>query len=395
MEMGSVDDRNLVHSAARAFQRHFGQSSIVCGYAPGRVEILGNHTDYNGGAVLAAAIDRHVVVVGRRRTDRQVRVVSATLDGQASFDLDEITPTATAEWSHYVQGVFGVLQSAGCELGGAELAIDSSVPAGAGVSSSAALTSAIAMAIQQLYPFELSRLDLARLLRRAEHEYAGVHCGLLDPFTVLHGADGQFVLLDCADDSHVLAPLPQPAPAVVLCQSGVERRLGADAPYNLRRGECEQALAACNEHLGEAFPALCAVPLASFREIAERIQDTPRKRAAHVLEEHARVFAARDALRRAELGQLGTLLFESHVSSQTQFENSCPELDRLLRIGQQHAGLIGGRLCGAGWGGCMLFVVQADQVEDFCAHMQKVAHVAEGALHVCQVCDGASGRHLS
>ena len=378
--------------AAAAFAAEYGRTPSACGVGPARVEILGNHTDYNGGSVLTAAIDRYVVAVGRPAAAPVVRVRSLNFSAAVEFRLDELVPGPPSDWSNYVKAVFAGLREAGVQTGGMDLVFAADVPVGAGLSSSAAFETALAMLILQAHPHPLDRLELARRLQRGEHDFAGVRCGLLDQFSSLFGEDDRLLMLDCGSSTHELLTLPSPSPALVLCHCGVTRALGRDAPYNVRRAECEQAAERLASLLRRPVANLCAVSSVDLERVESELAEPWRSRASHVIGEHERVLAAGAHLRAGELQAFGRLLTASHESSRDQFENSCPALDRLWAAAVRQPGCWGSRLCGAGWGGCTVSLVRPEAVEAFLAAMR--AEAAVGEIHVCWASRGAEGHPL-
>ncbi len=388
---------SLLRRTAEAFAARYGRAPAACGVGPGRVEILGNHTDYNGGSVLTAAIDRHVVAVGRPIADPVVRVHALDLTASAEFRLDTLSPEGGADWSNYVKAVFAVLRQAGVRLGGMELAVAGDVPLGAGLSSSAALEAAVATLILRMHPHPLEKLELARLLQRGENEFTGVRCGLLDQFAALHGEADRVIFLNCLTGAHETLTLGSPAPALVLCHSGVSRELGQSASYNLRRAECEQAAACLSRLLGRPVPGLCTISSAELARLAPEVPEPWRSRARHVIAEHERVLAAREFLCQGAVDRLGPLLAESHASSRTLFENSCPALDRLCAAAARQEGCLGARLCGAGWGGCILALVVPEAVETFVAGLRQAPELSTLSpvdIQVCRASPGARAWYL-
>ncbi len=368
------------------------------GIAPGRVEILGNHTDYNGGAVLTAAIDRYVVVVGRATPGTQVRIWSCNLELAGEFSAAGLRPDVRPDWTSYVKSVFAMLGGAGVAAGGMDLVIASDVPTGAGLSSSAALEASVARAVLQAYPASIEPLTLARLLQRGENEYAKVQCGLLDQFSTIHGSADRVIYLDCASGAHETLSLGSPAPAIAVVDSRVSRQLGHDAPYNTRRRECEEAKAALERRLGRRLAGLCEATPDDLERAASAIPEPPLSRARHVIGEHERVLAAKAALSEGDIDRFGRLMEQSHRSSQRYFENSCEALDRLCALAAQQPGYIGGRLCGGGWGGCTVNLVAAGAVNDFVDGMEQAVTqwpAPRPVVHVCYASDGATGQTLA
>ena len=387
----------LIARAAEVFLRCYGRSPTACGVGPGRVEVLGNHTDYNGGCVLTAAIDRHVVAVGRPIARPAVRVHSVDLDSSAEFDLDASGSERCTGWAGYVESVFAALRQVGARAGGMEVVVCGDVPLGSGLSSSAAIEAAVAMLILQLHPHRIDKLELARLLQRGENEFTRVRCGLLDQFSSIHGEDDRVIFLDCSTGAHEMLTLGCPAPAIVICNSGVTRELGHSAPYNVRRSECEQSAALLGRLLDRTIPGLCTVSHQELAAAAPHIPEPLLSRSRHVIEEHERVLAARELLRTGSADRLGQLLTKSHESSRSLFENSCAALDRLCAAAARQPGCLGTRLCGAGWGGCTVTLVVADAVDSFVEGMRRWSE-ASGAsaadVQVCYATEGARGWQL-
>lgn len=388
----------LVERAARVFSARFGGPPVVCGTAPGRVEILGNHTDYNGGCTLTAAIDRHVVAVGRPTDEDVVRAQSLDFRTPAEFHVDELLPEPGGSWGSYVKAAFAALRWAGVPVGGAELVVASDVPVGAGLGSSAALEAAVAMLVLQLYPHPIESQKLAALLQRGEHEFVGVRCGLLDQFSSLHGQSDRVIFLDCASCHHEALSLGPRPPAIVVCDSRVRRQLRRDAPYNIRRRECEAAGQRFSRLLGRELSGLCGVSSADLQNVGCDVPEPLLSRAWHVIGEHERVIAARDYLCAGEVHRLGALMIESHKSSLTRFENSCAALDWLCEVVADQPGYLGGRLCGAGWGGCTVNLVAPDAVEAFLVGMRRSLEPSSDypppEIHVCHASNGARGERL-
>jgi galactokinase len=331
--------------------------------APGRVNLIGEHTDYNDGFVLPAAIDRFTTVDVRPRADRVVEVDAADLGERDSFSLDAIDRTGS--WRDYVRGVVGLLALEH----GADLRIESDVPRGAGLSSSAALEVAVGRALSDL-PGD----RLALLAQRAENEFVGVQCGIMDQFTAALARAGHALLLDCRDLSYRHIPIPNGV-VIVVCDSHVERRL-ASSGYNDRRAACEEAA----RLLGVA-----ALRDATLEQVAA-LPEELRKRARHVVTENARTLAAADALGAGDLETVGELMLESHVSMRDDYEIVPAELDDLAARVRAVDGCYGSRLTGGGFGGCTVALVAADAVGDARAAVERAGATA----YVCRASDGAT-----
>jgi galactokinase len=342
-----------------AFRRRFGRPAQLVADAPGRVNLIGEHTDYNEGHVLPLAIDRTVAVAAAPRADA-VHAYSLDYDQEDCFSLAEIRSLPDGGWRNYVRGVAWALREAEHGVRGLQLAVTGDVPLGAGLSSSAALEVAVAGAFSASGEIPLDPRELALLAQRAENDFVGVQCGIMDQLAAVFGQPDHALLIDCRslDVEAVPLTLEERGVAVVIVDSAVRRSLG-DSPYNERRRECAQAAAA----LG--VPTLRDV---APDELEARRGELPPElyhRARHVVTEEARVAAAGDALRRGDLETLGRLLFQSHKSLRDDFQVSCPDLDLLVDVAARAEGVLGARLTGAGFGGCTLNLVRRGALDAF------------------------------
>ncbi|MGD8625443.1 MAG: galactokinase, partial [Anaerolineae bacterium] len=296
-----MDSSDLAAGVQAAFHRAYGYAPRGLFRAPGRVNLIGEHTDYNDGFVLPMAIDRAVWVAAAPRDDRQVRLLALSLgdDALASFALDGLAPDPRARWTNYVRGVLAMLEGAGHRLGGLDLVYDGDVPIGAGLSSSAAVEVAVATAANRLFDLGLPGLALARLAQQAEHAFAGTRCGLMDQLISAEGRAGHALLIDCRTFEWQAVPLPADQ-AVVVCDTGKRRGLAGSA-YNRRRAQCEEAA----RRLGVA--ALRDLDVETFEARAGELPALLRRRARHVVRENDRTLVAAEALRRGDPAGLGLL----------------------------------------------------------------------------------------
>ncbi len=354
--------------ATRAFEERFGGMPAVRARAPGRVNLIGEHTDYNEGFVLPIAIDRAVWVVARPRPDRRVHLLAADFMEEAAFSLDELRPGGVRGWAAYPAGVAWALEEAGFRLPGLEGTVAGDVPIGSGLSSSAALEVAFAMAWMALGGDEVPRMELARLCQRAENEFVGVRCGIMDQMAALFGRRGHALLIDCRSLETRLVPLPAGA-VVLVADSGVRRELAASA-YNERRAQCEEAVRRLRERYPE-IRALRDVSPAQLEAARGVLPELIYRRARHVVTENERVLHAVAALERGDLSAFGELLNASHESLQRDYEVSIPELDVLVEAARSVPGVYGARLTGAGFGGSILAVVRREAVP---AASEAIAH---------------------
>ncbi len=350
--------------AARVRAEHearYGRPPEVVAYAPGRVEILGNHTDYNEGLVLAAAIDAGTCVAVSRDGGPGLRVWSGHQGEERVIGPGAIRPDPAAPWTNYVRGVVHGLVGHGFDPAGLCLTVSSDIPLGAGLSSSAAFEVATALALARVGGLELDRLTVARLCKRAEHEFAGVRCGLLDQLTSLAGEADALVALDFREVTATPVPLDA-GMRFVLLNTRVSHAL-VDGEYNQRRAQCEAAREFFAGVLDRPVTALRDVTWDDWQARAPKPDPQTAARAAHVIGENERVTRGRAALGRGDFAEFGALMSASHDSSRLYFENSCRELDFLVAEAARTSGVLGARLSGGGFGGSVVALVEASAAE--------------------------------
>ena len=358
--------------------------------APGRINIIGEHTDYNEGFVLPAAVNRCVLAAVGPRNDRTVQVHSANLRRSARFDVDRIRPAARS-WANYVRGVAWALQEKGARLPGLDIAIESDVPIGGGLSSSAALEVAAAYAWNATARLRISRRSLALLCRKAENEFVGVPCGIMDQFTAAMGKRGCAILLDCRSLEWEAVALDDRSVRFVVADTGVRRAL-ASSEYAVRRKQCEEAV----EVMRASIPGIRSLRDVShddFLRLRTRLRGVLRRRTRHVLTENARVHQAVKALKDGDWAQVGVLLNASHESLRKDYEVSSPELDTMVALARQVDGVYGSRLMGGGFGGCTISIVHADALDEFERHVAKgyaAAFDRRPSIYACTAESGAS-----
>ncbi|HWP63227.1 MAG TPA: galactokinase [Candidatus Binatia bacterium] len=331
--------------------------------APGRVNLIGEHTDYNEGFVLPVAIDREIRIAAARQDDRRVEVVFLTTGERGAFSLDDLGPARTGSIA-YVAGVAWALQEAGATLAGLRAVVASNLPIGAGLSSSAALELAAAWAL--LGPagpaaLGLDPMGLARLCQRAENEFVGVRCGLMDQFAAALGDPQGALLLDCRSLAWRVVPLPLASHALVVCHTGSARRLDASA-YNERRAACERAVAVLAAH-DPAVRSLRDLGPDRLADLAPLLDPITLARVRHVVTENERVGATVRALEAGDLGAVGAAFAASHASLRDDYGVSSPELDAMVEIATSVEGVVGARMTGAGFGGCTVNLVRRDAVD--------------------------------
>jgi galactokinase len=332
------------------------------------VNLIGEHTDYNDGFVLPMAIDRRTVVAASKRDDRKVLVASKTLGTSDVFDLDH--PRRRGTWLDYVEGTAQCLEARGTKLVGANLLIDSDVPSGSGLSSSAALEIAVAFAMTSFSnPKTLSRIDLALAGQAAEQTYVGAMSGIMDQLIAALGEIDHVLLIDCRTLEPKLVHFAPPAALVVICNTGVEHEL-ASSEYNRRRAECERGV----EILRRTLPgvrALRDVSLAQLEKFSDQLGDPVRKRCRHVVTENERTLAAARAVADNDLARLGHLMAASHRSLREDYEVTCPELDLCVDVACSQPGVYGARMTGGGFGGCTVNLVERDAFGALCDALRR------------------------
>lgn len=371
------------HDAAQHFAAIFGEPPKLVVRAPGRVNLIGEHTDYNDGFVLPLAIDRAIWIALRPRGDRRVVVHSIDYHQMGEFALDGLEH-AKAGWIEYLKGTAWSLEDVGHRLVGWEGIVVGDVPLGAGLSSSAALEMATARAFAAVSNVAWEPSMMAKLGQRAENKWIGVNCGIMDQLISAAGKADHALLIDCRSLETQPVPFP-PGTAVVVLDTSTRRGL-VDSAYNQRRAQCEAA--------AEFFqvPALRDVTPKRFLEVSRDLDDLTQRRARHVVTENDRTLQAVDAMRRGEVVALGTLMNKSHESLRDDYEVSSDALNAMVESAQAHPACYGARMTGAGFGGCAVALIQADAADDF---VQATARVYQAktnhtpAIYVCRATDGA------
>jgi galactokinase len=369
MERSVVRQAGPVRQAISLFRDRFGSEPVLCASAPGRINLLGEHTDYNGGPVLPFAIDRRTAVAA---TEDEGWTVVSQVDGTVRA-IDPTRPEP-GSWTAYIGGVVRVLQARGLAPAGARLAVASSVPIGAGLSSSAALTVAAARSLVGLTGRRLSPAALADIAYRAEHDEVGVRCGRMDQIVSAQARPGHAMLIETASGAISHVPFDH---SVWLLDTGVRHRL-ADGQYNRRREECEVALRLVREQ-GLGTDHLAGIAASELEALVRAIPAPWSLRLRHVVSETARTREAARALARHDLGELGRLLVEGHESLRRDFESSCPEADHLVESAMQH-GALGARLTGAGWGGAVVVLFPPDRAAPSTGEIQERFRQAFGRV---------------
>lgn len=356
------------------FKDHFGDNPTLLVRAPGRINLIGEHTDYNNGFVLPAAIDKAIYFAISSRKDQKCNLYAYDLEDSHEFSLDNLQKSEKG-WANFLIGVLAEIIAKGKQINaGFNVVFGGDVPLGAGLSSSAAVESGIGFALNELYNLGFSKLDLALIAQQAEHKYAGVNCGIMDMFASIHGKTNAVIKLDCQDLSFEYFPFDFPEYSLILCNTGVKHNLG-DSEYNQRRAECEEGI----RILQSAFPqveSLRDVTMRMLSSQADKLSPVVYNRCKYVVEEIERVSVACKALESADLKTFGQKMYETHEGLSQEYEVSCTELDFLVEQSQNFEAVVGARMMGGGFGGCTINLVKADAVDEFIEKISFAYHQA-------------------
>ncbi|EEX91486.1 galactokinase [Vibrio orientalis CIP 102891 = ATCC 33934] len=378
---------DLIQNVKTSFAQVLGYAPSHIIQAPGRVNLIGEHTDYNDGFVLPCAINYQTVVAATKRDDNIVRVVSVDYANEIDqFDItEEITFQQDKMWANYIRGVVKCLLARGYQFSGADIAVSGNVPQGAGLSSSAALEVVIGQTFKVLFNLEISQAEIALNGQQAENEFVGCNCGIMDQMISAEGQENHAMLLDCRSLETTAVSMPEDM-AVVIINSNKKRGL-VDSEYNTRREQCEEAARIFG------VKALRDVTIEQFNNKVNELDAMVAKRARHVISENDRTVEAAEALRKHDMQRMGELMALSHASMRDDFEITVPEIDTLVDIVKQVIGEQGGvRMTGGGFGGCIVSVMPPALVEKVKAAVEEKYQAATGlkeSIYVCQAKDGA------
>jgi galactokinase len=355
----------MIKKLQQAFRERFNKEPLIIG-APGRVNLIGEHTDYNNGFVLPAAVDKRIYVAIAPNDTDTVNVFANQFNDSYSFSLNVTEPHTG--WMNYLLGVTYHIQQHGKKIGGVDVLIDGDIPVGAGMSSSAALCSGYGFALNELFQLGLSRMELAFIGQKTEHTFVGVQCGIMDQFASLHGKKGHVMKLDCRSLEYEYIPFDFPEYKIVLVNSMVSHSL-AGSEYNVRRQQCEEGVAILKKH----YPAITSLRDVEPVQLLQHKDELPPvvfDRCSYVVYEKERLLAGCDALTKNDLTTFGRLMFATHEGLSKKYAVSCTELDFLAERAQMIEGVAGARMMGGGFGGCTINIVQTDAVESFTQKIQ-------------------------
>ncbi len=369
------------------FERYYRTQPAIF-RAPGRVNLIGEHTDYNDGFVMPAAIGFYTWIAASPRPDRTLHVRSEEFHETVDLSLGALAGPPRKHWTDFVRGVAAVLQSSGAPISGANLIIQGQVPMGAGLSSSASLEVATGLALLSVSHVEMPQLELVKACQRAEHEYVGTRCGIMDQFVAVFGRSGHALMLDCRTLEYQTLAIPADA-RLVICNSMVKHEL-ASGEYNRRRADCEAGV----KIFRKSLPNVQALRDVSLTDLANHQTELPEvvyRRCRHVISENQRVLDAADALRASNLSRFGQLMYESHHSLRDDYEVSCMELDLLVEIASSCEGVYGSRMTGGGFGGCTITLVRSEGVGAFQQKTITTYKKQTGIVPDLYVCSAAQG----
>ncbi len=372
------------------FRRIFDTRPAVFVRSPGRVNLIGEHTDYNDGLVFPAALDLGTVVAARQRDDGILRTVARRLAAEDVVPIDNLQAQTGPEWTRFVRGVAAILGASGYTIPGANLLIDGDLPLGAGLSSSASLELGVAVTLMTLAGYAIDRTALARLGQRVEHEIIGVQSGIMDQLAIAYGMSGHLLLIDCRTLD--IQPVPLPAQVKILILDSAVPRTLAGSAYNQRRAECTSALRKL-QVVQPDLRALRDVTLDLLTAEAGRLDLVERQRVLHVVSENQRVLDSVAALRTGDVAQVGQLMHASHISLRDDYAVSSADLDTLVTLAMETPGILGARLTGAGFGGCVVALVETQHATAAAATITEryqQANQRAGAACICIPDDGVS-----
>jgi len=350
----------------KIFKDKYTDTGLIKGAfsAPGRVNLIGEHTDYNDGFVLPMAIEREIIMLGQLRRDRLVQVFDLAYKVEAKFSLDNLSPSKKDTWANYLMGVVDEIQKAGYLLQGANIIFGSDIPQKAGLSSSAALEVVTALTMAKLNLLEIEPVKMAHLCRRAENNFVGVACGIMDQYVSCLGQKNYALFIDCRSDDYELVPFKDHNYRIVICESKVQRGL-VNSEYNKRREECKRATEFFNHKLKREIRALRDVTLDEYKKYQSQLPEVIARRARHIISENDRVQVGVKALREGNFSAFGQLMIESHQSLRDDYEVSCEELDLLVDLALKQEGVLGARMTGAGFGGCTVNLLRREYIDVF------------------------------
>ena len=378
-------------SIQQKFLTHFNKEPMISVKSPGRINLIGEHTDYNNGYVLPAAIDKSVRVALNKRPDSKISMFSVEFNDIEEIYLDALLPVKK-DWPNYILGVADQLLKHGYNISGFNIAIDGDVPIGAGLSSSAALECAVIFALNELFQLNIDKKEMVLLAQKAEHEFAGVQCGIMDQFASMFGKKGQVIKLDCQTLDYEYFPLELKDYAIVLFDTQVKHAL-AGTEYNQRRQECQQGIA----FIQQQYPQVKSLRDATLEQVETCLNNKDKKiydRCKYVVEEIQRLLESTNDLKNGNLMAFGKKMFATHHGLSKLYQVSCPELDILVDAVKDNPFVIGARMMGGGFGGCTINIVKIEKIDDLIQKTALIYHEKTGKTMKAWKIQIENGTHI-
>lgn len=385
---------NLIENIQKEFSKQYNNNFILV-TSPGRVNLIGEHTDYNNGFVLPAAIDKIIAVAIVANNTHSIEISAVDKDETFKFNLHNPIKKTGKGWPDYILGVINELQQAGYQIGGFDCVFGGNIPIGAGLSSSAALEGGMITGLAEIFDLDIPKRQRALLAQKAENDFVGVQCGIMDQFVNIHGEDGHALKLDCRSLEYELYPFKQDNVHIVLCDTQVRREL-AGSEYNLRREQCESGVktVAKSEH---SVTSLRDVSLEMLKAQKQEMESVIYKRCRYVVDENLRVEKACKDLQKGDIEAFGQRMYQSHEGLSKMYEVSCNELDVLVEEAFKIDGVLGSRMMGGGFGGCTINLVLSSQVEAFDEQIKNRYQKRLGKTiktYKTRIANGATARHI-
>lgn len=383
--------KELIEKIEHEFKNRFSEDYLLVN-SPGRVNLIGEHTDYNEGFVLPAAVDKSIILAISANDSGSARMYAIDKEQDCETDISGDIEKSDKEWPNYLLGVVDQLRRHGYKVGGFDCVFGGNVPIGAGMSSSAALEGGILFGLAQLYNLEIPPTEMAQIAQKAENEFVGVQCGIMDQFVSLNGKKGYALKLDCRSLEYEFYPFNRSDIRIVLCDTGVRREL-ASSEYNVRRSQCEEGVAALQE-FDPDIQSLRDVELEFLLAHESDLDETVFQRCKYVVEENKRVLQACNDLDKQDIRSFGQRMYQSHAGLRYEYEVSCDELDALVDIAWEIPGVLGCRMMGGGFGGCTINLVQEQDLERFKSQVREQYVEETGQEVTIYQMNVAGGTHL-
>ena len=359
-------NEKILNEVKSSFEQRFGIEPIVI-KAPGRINLIGEHTDYNNGFVLPAAVDQAIYLAIGKSGSSESTLVSLDMDQTFEFSINDFQPTKEKLWANYLMGVVAEIQKSGREVTGFNIVFSGDVPQGSGMSSSAALECGTCFALNELFDLSIPKVEMVKMSQKAEHNYAGVMCGIMDQFASMMGSADHALLLDCESLEYRHFPIELTDHIIVLCNSNVSHNL-ADSEYNIRRKQCEEGVSLLQKYFPEV-KSLRDVSLEQLNAHQSELSDVVYKRCKYVIEENERVMSMTKAMEAGEIDALGEILTIAQEGMRSGYEISCPEIDFMADFANNREDVVGARMMGGGFGGCTINLVNKGSEDQFISEL--------------------------